>query len=54
VTGSGAGSGLSIGPRRCGACFEDEIWPQIRPDLLGKGISKAEQEKILGYGPEGV
>jgi antitoxin VapB len=34
--------------------LEDEIWPQIPPELLGKGISKAEQEKILGYGPEGV
>lgn len=31
--------------------LEDEIWPQIPPELLGKGISKAEREELLGYGP---
>jgi antitoxin VapB len=33
--------------------LEHEVWPQIPPDLLGKGISREEQEAILGYGPEG-
>jgi antitoxin VapB len=34
--------------------LEEEAWPQVPPDLLGKPISKAEREAILGYGPEGV
>lgn len=34
--------------------LEDEIWPQIPPDVLGKPVSKEEREAILGYGPEGV
>jgi antitoxin VapB len=33
--------------------LEDEIWPQIPPDLLGRPITKAEREEILGIGPEG-
>jgi antitoxin VapB len=33
--------------------FETEIWPLIPEELLGKGISKAEREEILGYGPDG-
>jgi antitoxin VapB len=32
----------------------DEAWPQIPDDLLGTEISRAERERILGYGPEGV
>lgn len=34
--------------------LEEEIWPQIPPDQLGKPISKEEQEDILGFGPDGV
>ncbi len=34
--------------------LEEEIWPQIPPEVLGKPISKEEREDILGYGPEGV
>ncbi len=34
--------------------LEDEIWPQIPDELLGTQLSKAEEEAILGYGPEGV
>lgn len=33
--------------------LETEIWPKVPKELLGKGISKAEREEILGYGPEG-
>lgn len=32
----------------------DEAWPQVPDALLGTGISRAEREQILGYGPEGV
>jgi antitoxin VapB len=34
--------------------LEREIWPKIPRRLLGRGISKREREKILGYGPHGV
>jgi antitoxin VapB len=34
--------------------MEEEIWPQIPPDLLGKKVTKEEREEILGYGPDGV
>lgn len=33
--------------------LEDEVWPQIPSDVLGKPVTKAEREEILGYGPEG-
>ena len=29
------------------------IWPKVPKAVLGKSISKAEREEILGYGPEG-
>lgn len=34
--------------------LREEIWPNIPPDLLGRGISQAEQDEILGYGAGGV
>lgn len=34
--------------------LEEEVWPQIPADVLGKPISRAEREAILGYGPQGV
>ena len=34
--------------------LEDEAWPQIPDTVLGRPISKAEREAILGLGPEGV
>jgi antitoxin VapB len=33
--------------------LETEIWPLVPAELRGKGISKAEREEILGYGPDG-
>ena len=33
--------------------LETEIWPLIPDEVLGKAISKAEREEILGYGPDG-
>jgi len=30
------------------------IWPEIPARLRGRGVSKMEREKILGYGPGGV
>ncbi len=44
-------------PRRSPEAFrhwlETEIWPNVPKELLGKGISKAEREEIMGLGPEG-
>ena len=35
--------------------LEDEIWALIPPELLGRPpLTRAERERILGYGPEGV
>ena len=32
----------------------DEIWPQVPADDLGRPMTKAERESILGYGDAGV
>ena len=34
--------------------LEREVWPKVPRKLLGRGVSKREREKILGYGPKGV
>lgn len=34
--------------------LSEEIWPQIPPRALGKPLSRAEREAILGYGPRGA
>lgn len=34
--------------------LEREIWPTIPPRLLGRGVTKRERERILGYGRGGV
>jgi antitoxin VapB len=34
--------------------LEEEIWPLIRAEDLGKPFTKEEQEEILGIGPDGV
>lgn len=34
--------------------LEREIWPQIPRKLLGRGVTKKERERILGYGRGGV
>jgi antitoxin VapB len=33
--------------------LREEVWPHIPADVRGRGISKAEREEILGYGPDG-
>jgi antitoxin VapB len=40
--------------RRILDMMEREIWPQVPSEQLGRGVSRAEREAILGYGPEGV
>jgi antitoxin VapB len=34
--------------------LETEIWSQVPEELLGRGLTKAEREELLGYGPDGV
>ncbi len=39
--------------KRVQAFLEEEVWPLVPPELLGKGISKQEEEEILGFGKHG-
>jgi antitoxin VapB len=34
--------------------LEEEVWPLLPADQLGQPLSKAEQEELLGIGPDGV
>lgn len=34
--------------------LENEVWPLIPPDQRGRRLTRAEEDEILGYGPEGV
>lgn len=34
--------------------LESEVWPSIPADELGRRMSREEEERILGYGREGV
>lgn len=34
--------------------LEDEIWPQVPHEVLGRPLMRDELDEILGYGPEGV
>jgi len=34
--------------------LRNRIWPQVPKNVLGRKISKAQEERILGYGPRGV
>jgi antitoxin VapB len=34
--------------------LRNRIWPQVPKNVLGTKISKAKEEQILGYGPQGV
>jgi antitoxin VapB len=38
---------------RMNARLEAEVWSKLPPEIRGKGLSKAEQEEILGIGPKG-
>jgi len=33
--------------------MEDLVWSKLPPEIRGQGISQAEQDEILGYGPAG-
>ena len=42
------------GAARLQRFLEEEAWPQVPADVLGKAVSKTEREAILGFGPDGV
>jgi antitoxin VapB len=54
----GPGRRLAYDPKESDEAFEyyleTEIWPLIRPENLGRTMTKAEREQLLGYGPGGV
>ena len=47
----GRPQGRQIAARRF---FEHEVWPLIPADQVGRRLDRAEEDEILGYGPEGV
>jgi antitoxin VapB len=34
--------------------LESEVWSQVPADLVGKRLSRSEEERILGFGADGV
>jgi antitoxin VapB len=36
------------------AFLRNDVWPHVGPDQLGRSLTRAEEDAILGYGPEGV
>lgn len=34
--------------------LEQEVWPSMPRSVLDRRLSRRQEEKILGYGPEGV
>ena len=34
--------------------LEEEIWPNLPPELRGRRPTREEEDEILGFGPEGV
>jgi antitoxin VapB len=48
-----ASGGRSRGDRMV-AVLERRLWPGLGADVRGRPVSKAEEEAILGIGPEGT
>ncbi len=46
-------AGKSGGRKNLREFMEQNVWPMIPPGELGRGISREEEDQILGYGPEG-
>ena len=49
-------TGPSVAERRARVLrfLEKEVWPTLPPDRLGRRPTRAEEDEILGYGPDGV
>jgi hypothetical protein len=40
--------------RRALRFLEAEVWPQVPADELGRRLTADEEDRILGYGPDGT
>jgi antitoxin VapB len=36
------------------AFLRNDVWSHVGPDQFGRSLTRAEEDAILGYGPEGV
>ena len=34
--------------------LEREVWSAIPPELLGRKVTREEEDEVLGFGPDGV
>jgi antitoxin VapB len=48
------GAGVAERRDRALRFFKTRVWPAIPRTQLGRRLSRAEEDDILGYGPEGV
>jgi antitoxin VapB len=44
---------VAAGRKDLRAYLEQNVWPLIPPAQLGRTMTRAEEDQILGYGPEG-
>jgi antitoxin VapB len=49
-----SGPSAQLREERLTRFLEEEIWPLIPPDQLGRPLSKAEREEILAFGADGA
>lgn len=35
-------------------CLEQEVWPLVSQDQMGRPLTREEEDAILGYGPHGA
>lgn len=40
--------------RRLMALLEERVWPELPPGVRGSTLTRAQEDAILGYGPDGV
>ena len=48
-----AGGSNPSGRKNIKRYLEEKVWPQIPATELGRTMTRAEEDEILGYGPEG-
>lgn len=46
--------GASDRQRRLMALLEERVWPELPPGVRGTTLTRAQEDAILGYGPDGV
>ncbi|MGH9023766.1 MAG: type II toxin-antitoxin system VapB family antitoxin [Acidimicrobiia bacterium] len=46
--------GSADGHRRALAFLEREVWPTVPAGEVGRRLTRAQEDAILGYGPEGT